>query len=335
MENQPQSEEIDLGQIFAKIGNFLKDIGLGLIRFLALLRSTPLKNKTLFIVVTLAGAVWGYSYSSFLRKKYYDSSMILSSEYLNKRIVDNSINKLNQLAAEASPSGLANVLHISDSLAANIIRFESKPFVAEKELIEIEVLKEQLKSAQLKNQVVIDQIIKRIEIENQHAFEFTVRTFSPTVVKPLQDALVNYFKNNDYTKKRIQINHENLIAKKDKLKRESSKLDSLKKVIFSNYKTMAEQSRQGSNNVILSDKAVTNPIEIYSEDLKLYNQLQIIEREIYIQPDFEVVDGFTEFSEPASDRRLKTIVIAMLIAFGLGYVIVGLKQFNRYLATFQ
>lgn len=243
MENQQQSDEIDLGQIFAKIGSFFNSIGLGLIRLLVLLRRTPLQNKTLFIVLVLAGAVWGYLSSSFLKKKFYDSTMILSSEYLNKRIVDNSINKLNLLAAEASPSGLASVLHISDSLAANIVKFEAKPFVAERELIEIEVLKEQLKSAQIKNQVVIDQIIKRIEIENQHAFEFTVRTFSPTVVKPLQDALVNYFKNNDYTKKRIQITHENLIAKKDKLKRESLKLDSLKKVIFSNYKTMAEQSR--------------------------------------------------------------------------------------------
>lgn len=338
MENQQkqvQSDEIDLGQMFARIGDFLKNIGLGLIKFLARLRNIPLKNKSLFILLVLAGGVLGYLYSSLLKKKFYDSSMILSSEYLNKRIVDNSISKLNLLAGEETSKGLSKVLGISDSLAKNIVKFEARPFVAERELIEIEVLKEQLKSAQLKNQTVIDQVIKRIEIENQHAFEFTVRTFNPTVVKPLQDALVNYFKNNEYTKKRIQITHENLIAKKNKLKRESLKLDSLKKVIFSNYKTMAEQSRQGSNNVILSDKAVTNPIEIYSEDLKLYDQLQSIERSIFIQPDFEVVDGFTEFNEPASASKVKIIATGMLSGFILGYIIVALRRFDKYLSTVE
>lgn len=335
MENQRHnpSDEIDLGQLFNKIGDFFKSIGFGIIRVFALLRNTPLQNKGLFIVLILIGGVLGFLYSSYLKKNFYDSSMIFSSDYLNKRIVENSIDKLNLLANEESPKGLVAALGISDSLARNIVKFEAKPFVAEQELIELEILKEQLKSAQLKNQAVIDQIIKKIEVENQHAFEFTVRTFSPTAIKPLQDALVNYFRNNDYIKKRIQISHDNLISRKNKLKQESQKLDSLKRVIYSNYKTMAEQSKQGSNNVILSDKSATNPIEVYEQDMILYDQLQTVEKKIYLQPDFEIVDGFTEFSEPASASRIKVILTSMLIAFAMGYVLVGLRTFNNYLST--
>src|SRR5260221_8787911 len=102
MENQKPTitptDEIDIGQIFAKIGDFFKSIGFGLIRFLALLRNTPLQSKGLFITLVIIGGIIGFSYSSFLKKKFYDSSMILSSEYLNKRIVDNAIDKLNLLA---------------------------------------------------------------------------------------------------------------------------------------------------------------------------------------------------------------------------------------------
>lgn len=338
MENQQipvQSDEIDLGQLFAKIGDFFKSMGMGIIRFLAILRNTPFQNKILFISLIAIFGVLGYSYSSFLKKKFYESTMILSSNYLNKRIVDSSIEKLNLLAGEQSPAGLAKVLNISDSLAANIVAFESKPFVSEVELVELEVLKEQLKSAQVnsKNEKVIEQVLTRIEIENRHAFEFTVRTYNPTVIKPLQDALVNYFKSNDYIEKRIEINKNALTNRLVKLKKESSKLDSLKKVIYANYQTMAEQSRQGSNNVILSDKTVTNPIEIYTQDMTLYDQIQSTERQLYIQPDFEVVDGFTEFSEPSSASRTKIIAIAMLIGFGLAYLIVALRQFDRYLAS--
>ncbi|GHN00254.1 hypothetical protein WSM22_17430 [Cytophagales bacterium WSM2-2] len=338
MENQPprSTEEVDLGQIFVKIGEFLKSLITGVIKFIAFLRNTPLQNKGTFGLLIVVGGIFGWAYSSFIKKKFYDSSMILSSDYLNKRIVDNSIGKLNLLAAETTTKGLAAALQIPDSLAQKIVKFEARPFVAEKELVEMEVLKEQLKNAQLngKNQNVIDQVIKKIEIENQHAFEFTVRTFNPTAIRPLQDALVNYFKNNDYIKKRIKINRENLVLRKGKLERESQKLDSLKRVIYSNYQSMSER-KQGSNNVILSDKSVTNPIEIYAQDLELYDQLQRVEKGIFLQPDFEVIDGFTEFSEPASASSSKIVATSALIAFILSYILVSLRKFDTYLSHLE
>ncbi len=332
-----QSDEIDLGQLFSKIGDFFLRIGNGFIRFIAILRNTPFHNKVLFIMLVVVGGLFSFSYSSFLKKKFYESTMILSSNYLNKRIVDSSIEKLNLLAEEESPRGLARVLKISDSLASNIVKFDAKPFVSETELVELEVLKEQLKNAGVnnKNEKVIEQVLSRIEIENRHAFEFTVRTFNPTVIKPLQDALVNYFRNNDYIKKRIEISKQNLSAKREKLLNELPKLDSLKRIIYSNYKSMAEQSRQGSNNVILSDKAVTNPIEIYNQDISLYDQVLAADRELFLQPDFEVIDGFVEFSEPSSASRSKVIAIGMLIGFAMGYVIVALRKFDKYLSRIE
>ncbi|MBS1680848.1 MAG: hypothetical protein JST48_03975 [Bacteroidetes bacterium] len=333
----PPSDEIDLGQLFSKIGKFFLNIGLEMVRFIAFLRNVPLRHKTLFAVLIVVGAGMGFLYSTLIKKKFYQSTMILSSDYMNKRIVDNTIEKLNLLALEEDPKGLANVLSISDSLAGNIVKFEAKPFISEKDLIELEVLKEQLKNAQVnnKNEKVVEQVLQRIEIENRHAFEITVRTFSPTVIKPMQDALVSFFRNKSNVGKRIEITKTNLLARKKKLQRESQKLDSLKKVIYTNYRTMAEQSRQGSNNVILSDKSVTNPIDVYNQDMNLYAQLESVERQLFIQPDFELVDGFTEFSEPASDSRTKTMAYAVLIAFCLGYVIVGLRKLDKHLASYK
>ncbi len=336
-ENQkqvPNSDEIDLGVLFSKIGDFFKNMGLGFLRFLALLRRIPLENKPSFIILIAASIIVGISYSTFLKKKFYSTTMILSSEYLNKRIVDNTIEKLNLLTDEDDKKGLASVLQISNELAKNIHDFEAKPFVAESELIELEVLKEQLKNFQSdnKNEKVIQQVIERIEIENRHAFEITVRVYNPTVVRELETALVSYLRNNDYLKKRVEITKSNLLARKQKLVGESQKLDSLKAVIYANYQNMAAQSRQGSNNVILSDKAVTNPIEIFKEDIDLYNEIQSIDRFLYLQDDFEVVDGFTEFSKPTSPGPIRTFGYAILIAIGLGYLLVALFSFNKYLS---
>jgi hypothetical protein len=339
MENQQkpvQSDEIDLGVLFSKIGDFFGNVGMGILRGLAKLRQIPIQNKTLFIVLIIVFTGGAFLYASgILVKKYYETSMILSSDYLNKRILDNTIDKLNLLAEEKDKKGLAKTLHISDSLAENIMYFFAKPFIAEDEVIEIEVLKEQLKnaSADKKNEKVIAQVINRIQLENRHSFEITARVGSPSAIDDLEKTLLNYFRNDEYIKKRIDINKTNLTAKKQKLTQESQKLDSLKRVIFQNYQSMAQQSRQGSNNVILSDKAVTNPIEIYNQDIALYNEIQDIDKRLFIQPDFEVVSSFTEFTEPASASMPKALAISILIAIGMGYLLVALLNINKYLAS--
>src|SRR6478609_3836160 len=131
-----KNDEIDLGQLLSKIADFFKNIGLGIMRFFALLRRIPLENKTLFIVVIIASIGVGFSYSKFIKKKFFESTMILSSDYLNKRLVDNTIEKLNLLANEENKHGLAKILNISDTLADNIAEFQAKPFVAENDIVE-------------------------------------------------------------------------------------------------------------------------------------------------------------------------------------------------------
>jgi hypothetical protein len=340
MDNQrpnPPSDEIDIGRLFTRMGDGIRYTWLGFMRLLAALRRVPFENKVSFIAIIGASIVIGFLFSFYLRKDYFESTMILSSDYLNKRLAESTIDKLGQLAAEKNKGGLVKALNLRDSLADNIVGFEVRPFVAEADIIELEVLKEQLRSAQeaSANKEVIDQVITRIEIENRHAFEITVRTLNPAVIPNLQDAIINYFRTNPYIKKRIEINRENLVKRKDKLKSDVRKLDSLKEVMYENYRNMAAQSRQGSNNVILSDKAVTDPIEIYKQDMELYNQLQEVERKLYLQPDFEIVEGFIEFSEPASPSLLRMIFYSVLIGIAIAYVDVALRHFNRYLANLE
>lgn len=333
-QNPVPAGEIDLAQLFSNMRDFLLRTGMALLHLVARIRSVPINNRLLFVAIIVLSMAMTIGYGLFVKKKFYESTMILSSNYLNKRIVDNTIGKLNLLAAEENKGGLSRILKVDSTLASNIVSLEAKPFIAENDITELEVLKEQLKTTQetSKNPKVIDQVLERIEIENRHAFEITVRTYNPSVINDLQTALVNYVRENAYIKKRIESNKLSLESKKSKLIRESYKLDSLKDVIYENYKSMAGQARAGSNNVILSDHPVTNPIDVYFEDIKIYDEIQYIERQLYIQPDFEVVDGFTEFSEPASASLTKMLAQTVLIAIGIGYLIVALRNFNKYLA---
>ncbi len=329
------SDEIDITQLFRWIGRGFRNFGMGVIKAIAGLRNIFFKNRVFFLVIILSGLVIGASYYQFLSKKFYKSSMIISCDYLNSRTMQNAIEKLNLLCEEKDREGLAAELKIDNLLAKNIRRFNHKSFVLEKDLVEIEVLKEQLNSLTSEKKDLIEKILKKVEVENRRAFQIDVLIYNPDIVKNLESAIVNYFASNEYIKRRVEINKQNLQNRKLKLTQESNKLDSLKQVLYQNFQSMARQNREGSNNVILSDRYLTDPIAIYSEDLDLHKELLEVNEKLYVQPDFEVVDGFTTFKEPDSASLPKILAISFLIAWAAGYLIIGLWRFDKYLATFS
>ena len=327
------SDEIDITQLFRWIGRGFRNFGMGIIIAIAGLRNIFHTNRIFFLVVILSSLAIGGSYYQFLSKKFYKSSMIISCDYFNNRIFQNSIEKLNLLCAERDREGLSNELKIEIDVAKNIRGFDFQSFVLEKDLVETEVLKEQLQAAAPEKKDLVARIIGRVDIENKHAFQVEVFIYNPEIVKNLEAAIVNYFATNAYIKRRVEINRQNLENKKSKLIQESNKLDSLKQVLYQNLQSMARQNREGSNNVILSDKYLTDPLAIYAEDLNLHDELLEVNEKLYVQPDFEVVDGFTTFREPQSASLFKILATSFIVSLLVGYIIIGLLRFDQYLAT--
>lgn len=328
------SDEIDLSQLFRWIGKGFSNFGQGILNALASLRALFFKNKAFFGIIIASGLVLGVIFSEFLQKKHYASSMIISCDYLNSRILTNSMDKLNLLCLEKERVGLANELKIDINTAKNISKFESKAFISEKDLVEIEVLKEQLNNVALEKKDIVNKVIAKIEIENKNAFLIEVKVLDPEIIKNLEQALVNYIKDNSFIQNRITANEQTLLERKSKLQRESKKLDSLKAVLFDNYASMAkENSRPGSNNVILSDKYLTNPLDVFNQDLAIHSQIQSIDYQLSVKSDFEVIDGLTSFKEPDSASLPKILVIAFFVSWVLGYLILGLFKFDRYLSA--
>lgn len=334
METQKQdSAEMDLGNLLAKVGSFFVSVFYSIAKGVALFRRASVDNyKLLFLMLILFGGGGSY-YAVFMKKKFYESTMILSSGYLNKRIVDNTIKKLNKLAGDSDKKGLKMALGINDSTASNLIMFTSKPFIEEKEIIDLQVLKEQLKNSklELENPKVIDEVIKRLEIENQHAFEITVRVYNPQEFLLLEKALVSYFKSTGYVNKRLEISRKNLISLRNKLDREGAKLDSLKMALYDRIKNSSNDKRDGSNNVIFG-QPLTNPMEIFNLDLNLYNQKLNVEREMFNESDFEVVDGFTQMNVAASAPTSSIIRDSLLLGLVVGYLILAARKINSYLS---
>jgi hypothetical protein len=326
-----QSDELDLSQIFSSIGRFFSRLGTSLLFFLASLRNLFFSNKLFFSGLILGGLVLGAIYSELLKKEYYRTTMVLSCDYLNTQIVENTVDKLNLLCQEPAREGLAEVLNIDVVTAKNIQKFEFEPFVSEDDVVEMEVLRTQLNSVAGEKKDLVEKVVSKLEIENKNAYEITVQVYDPTIVKPLEKSVVNYFRTNEYIKKRIQSNTANLTKRKQKLVSESRKLDSLKKVIYENYQNLGKTSR-GSGNVILGDEKLANPLDVYLQDIEINDEILQIEKALFINPDFEVVDGFTTFKEPESASLFKVLLIAFFISILMGYLIIGAWKFDAMLA---
>lgn len=325
------SDDIDMSEIFTALVGFFKSIANGLLYFLASVRNLFFQNRIFFAGIIVLGLGLGVTYSEILKKKFYKSAMVLSCDYLNTQILSNTVNKLNLLCAEPSREGLAEQLGIDVKTAKNIQQFSFEPFVSEDDVVEMEVLRTQLNAVASDKKDIVTKVLDKLAIENKNAYEIAVEVYEPDIVKPLEKALVTYFNTNPYIKKRIQINNENLVKRKSKLVAESNKLDSLKKVLFQNYETLGKTSR-GSNNVILSDEKLANPLEVYTADLKLNEQILEIDRALFIQADFEVVDGFTTFKQPESAGLFKILVIAFFISIIVGYAIIAAWRFDSMLS---
>ena len=338
MEEQKQrpanADEIDLTQFFKWIGRGFSNLGHSIFAGIAAIRQTFFANRLFFFGIIVFGLILGVVYSEFLKKDYYKSSMVLSCDYLNTQILRNTVDKFNLLAAEKGTQGIQQVLTLDSTTASNIQRFEFRPYVSEDDVVEMEVLREQLNNVTEEKRELVDKVIDRLEIENKNAYEISVYVFDPNAVKPLETALVDYFRSSTYIKRRIEINARNLKERKEKLENELRKLDSLKAVLFQNYQAMAQKNR-GSNNVVVgSDEVLTNPLEIFNKDLELHTELQEVEQKLYLNPDFEIVDGFTSFQEPESASLFDVLAVALLVSILVGYLILGAYRFDRMLAAY-
>ena len=121
IQRQPTgSDEIDLSNVFRWIGNGFHNFGRSLLNSIAGLRQLFFDYKLFFAVILLSGLALGLVYSEWLGKKYYKSTMILSCDYLNRQIVENTIEKLNLLCEEDNREGLAEELKIDLQTAKNI-----------------------------------------------------------------------------------------------------------------------------------------------------------------------------------------------------------------------
>jgi hypothetical protein len=324
------SDEIDLRQLFQSVGDFFNRIGNSIIAGIVAVRASTVNNKRIFIVSLALTMLLAVAYK-LIFPPIYETTLLLRSSYIDVRYLQNEIDKLNKSIQEEERNALQRILKIDKAVADEIVEFELVPYLSEEEVLEIRLTKERLEDVEDLDPAMLERLARYFEYENRRMFQISVKLTDPSVVQPLEDGLVEYLKGDEFVSRRLYINRENLKSRRAKLVEESSKLDSLKSVLFENFASMAKEREGGSNNVILSDRYLTNPLEVFARDLELNNQIIEIDEQLFLEPQFEVIDGFTAVYRPINPGWLASFGIAVIAGIILAYLVIIFKAINAYL----
>jgi len=307
-------EEIDLNKLFNSIVNGFSTFFKGLFRVFFLFLDTLLANLKIVGLFVLVGGILGLSYT-FIIKPYYESSMTLGSVYYRGQLINNSIQNLNLLCKEQNYSSLSRILEIPTTQASTLRGIQIEPVVSPNMQLLVDLYKETEG-----NKRRLDSLILSSE---DTTFQIKVQVFDTTFLKGLDTSIVNYILKNKFVKKRIDIERVNLRNRKAKLIKESTSLDTLKRNIALSYRSQAG-GRTGTNNVILDDKG-TNPIDVYREDMRLFEQQLNIDRLLYINSEIEIIDPFIAYGDPKSGTYLTNGLKGLLFGLLIGLLLILFK----------
>ena len=308
--SQPVNDEIDLSKLFTAIGQGISQFFKGVLRLFFFIIDIIFAKYKMILALVILGALLGMAYF-YQIKPYYESRMTLSSAYYQGQFLNNSVKNLNSLCNEGNYTVLSKLLNIPNTKAKSLRGLEVEKLISPNLQMLIDLYKDKEGSQRKLDSLILN--------HNDSTFQIKVQVYDTTALVGLDTILVNFIKNNKFVNKRITIERKNLINRRAKLIRESKNLDTLKANISKSY-IATGQSKAGTS-VTLNDKE-TDPINIYHEDFRIYDQQLKIDRLLFINSEIEIIDSFITFGKPASATLINNIIKGALIGLALASIII-------------
>lgn len=333
--NTTGSGEIDLQELLAAVGRFFNRLGNSIVLFILSVRRATRKFIWLLTLFMIIGAGLGLiSYNSF--EPYFSSQLVLNSRYYSAEMMEHAIEELHQLADEKNYAVLARKLNITPEQAASIRSFSTLPVTTSEEVIEVEALLQAIEQSGSKLTPEQMEALRERLTMVFYNHEILVTIYDISILDALEHGLYQYLQDNDFVRRRVAVEQENLRILLDKLRQDQEQLNHLKKLQAEAYRRMAETGQTGSNNVIFGTPETTNaPLNVYVQDLDFARELLKTNRKLELNRALEIVSGFTPYGEPASLSLLGQLVTGALIGAAVAYTIIILLAINQALNRYE
>jgi capsular polysaccharide biosynthesis protein len=245
------------------------------------------RRYKILILSLIIGSGMGLS-SYYSQKPLYKSTLIGNSEILRNEYVTLLFKNLNDLLKEGNYVSLASYLKVSEENAKNIVKIEASPVV----------LKE----------VKDDKLV--------NTFQIDVITLDPMQLDTIQKGIIFYIQNNDFVKKRVNLQRsfmQNMIAK---MELEINEMGAMRDAIF-------KGKGNGERITLMDPSSINNSIvNLYEKKLTLQNAIETLNQVLIIQ-------NFIKYEKPVSPKISIYVPAGISTGLIIGCVIIFILEARR------
>ncbi|TXE12988.1 hypothetical protein FUA26_04120 [Seonamhaeicola algicola] len=350
-QQQQNSEEVDLGQLFKLIGkmferlfNFIGSIFNKI--FLAFVWCIFfVKQHFLKIVIAgIVGVVLGFALQK-TSDPVYKSYMLVKQNYPTGEGLYNSIAYYNDLVTHRDISALSQILEIDSLSAASIKEVEVGSIIDEND--RLKNFDDYIKTldSSVASKVQYETYVKN-EKEHNHQFQqITIKSTVRNNFKTLFDKIITNINTNDYFVEAQKRDTLELHNRKLVLQNTLTKSDSLQNV-YKRVIEMQTKEQSGSQTSVTiknaEDVNKTKEYELFLNDLELQREIVSIEREI--EEKKKIIEIVSTKQESAGSVDDKKEVFGFKIGYKLYYglllstltfLVLAFLQFVKYIEKFK
>ena len=343
---QPNNEEVDLGQLFDAIGklferlyNFIVSIFEFIFRIIILGSKAVIDNfKVIVIVMVIAGAA-GFALEK-VRKESFDSTMLVRTFFDAKYQLHTNLNYYNALLGDEGYETLSEIFEIPADSLMQIVEFEIAPGpeTENDRIVQYDRFIKSIDSIRAQ-EVSYDDYIENRGVFAGSVFEIRVESKSRNIFKSLENGIMKSF-NNLYSVKKMEQRDSMIALRRENLMTSIAEIDSLQNVYIN---VLEEESQATKASISLGDgfplqqeKTSTKEYQLLNKEIELRNELRALDEEKVEQNEFyEVISTFQEVGNVVDDIMTKYSILFPLFAFALlvlGYLT---KNYVRFVKNYE
>lgn len=291
-----REDEINLAASFGFFTKLFTFMGSAISRFVRF----TVRNILFLFIFFLLGLAGGFAYYK-LAKPVYLSELIVSSNYLSNNFCAHLVQQLQNFVNDDTPELLAKKLEIDSATAAGIVKLQFSNF----------------------DENLAEKYEARDTIVLGLPFKIKVYVSDYSLYPKLQPGLIGFFERNPYseTERTIRLTNINLLI--EKIRKELSELDSLKKVVASHL------APRGTHGGFVFGQPL-DPINIYREVVSLYKEELAHSAELITRANNLRV--YSEFHVREKPHRPKLSLSMAIFGFGgilFGYAVAIIKFYRK------
>ena len=344
LQQEPQSEEVDLGQLFKIIGNafqrffdFIASIFKGVYKVILLLLIHIYKRVAWYAGALFIGVVVGFIVDK-TSDKMYGANMFIQTNFNSARQVYENVKQFHQLAYEDKDTlELAKRLNISPAEASHLKGFYLEPDLDANEMAEMYSNFYLRLDSLSRVTMTFDLYKESLTPYNYNIHKLGVASTDKSIYKKIEDAFTLQLSNNDYLKELVSVNRQNLVREEQTLSQQVEKTDSL---VQEYLKIRVNQSEKqlipgsGTNlymgdaesSTLIMDESIVIEKRLALERQKRRVNLDLVEQKNVVN----VLAGFPNSGYDISEWTDKKKFVFPIILFILTLIIftfLGLKNF--------